>query len=72
MARQKKIPADPQTAKPELSGAHAKAEYEKLQAQRSALITAISTKTGDARARLQADLDRIESQIAARLAVEAN
>ena len=71
MARQKNR-ADLQRGKAELAGGDGKAESEELQAQRSKLIRAISTKTGEARAKLQADLDRIESQIAARLAVEAN
>ena len=52
--------------------ADAKAQYEKLQAERAQLKSAISTKTGEARAKMQADLDRIESEITARLAVEAN
>ena len=52
--------------------ADAKAQYEKLQAERVQLQSTISTKSGAARAKLQADLDRIESEITARLAVEEN
>ena len=52
--------------------ADAKAQYEKLQAQRAQIKSTIGTKTGAARAKLQAELDRIESEITARLAVEAN
>jgi hypothetical protein len=43
----------------------AKAQYEKLQAQRAQLKSDITTKGGEARAKTQADLDRVESQIAA-------
>ena len=47
------------------ASADAKAQYEKLQAQRAQLKSDISTKSGEARAKTQADLDRVESQIAA-------
>jgi len=47
------------------ASADAKAQYEKLQAQRAQLKSDISTKSGEARANTQADLDRVESQIAA-------
>ncbi len=52
--------------------AEARAQYEKLRAQRAQIKSTISTKSGVARAKLQADLDRIESEITARLAVEEN
>ena len=42
-----------------------KAQHEKLEAKRAQLKTEISTKTGEARAKLQADLDRIDAQLAA-------
>ena len=48
--------------------AEARAQYEKLQAQRAQIKSTIGTKTGAARAKLQADLDRIESEITSRLA----
>jgi len=52
--------------------AEARAEYEELQAQRAQIKNRIGTMTGAARAKLQADLDRIESEITARLALEEN
>ena len=47
------------------ASADAKAQYEKLQAQRAQLKSDISTNTGEAREKMQGDLDRVESQIAA-------
>jgi hypothetical protein len=47
------------------ASADAKAQYAKLQAQRAQLKSDIGTKTGEARAKMQADLDSVESQIAA-------
>jgi chromosome segregation ATPase len=47
------------------ASADAKAQYEKLQAQRAQLKSDISTNTGEAREKMQAALDRVESQIAA-------
>jgi septal ring factor EnvC (AmiA/AmiB activator) len=41
-----------------------KVQREKLEAQRAQLKNEISTKTGEARSKLQADLDRISAQIA--------
>jgi ribosomal protein S20 len=45
--------------------ADAKSQHEKLQAQQAQLKSAISTKSGEARTKLQADLDRVSAQIAA-------
>ena len=44
--------------------ADAKANHDQLQAQQAQLKSAISTKTGEARSKLQADLDRVSEQIA--------
>ena len=46
------------------TNADLKARHEKLQARRAQLRGEISTKTGEARAKLQADLDRIAAEIA--------
>jgi multidrug resistance efflux pump len=43
----------------------AKQGYEKLQAQRAQLKATIGTKTGEARAKMQAELDGIDAAIAA-------
>jgi len=45
--------------------AEAKARYEGLQAQRAQIKSTIDTKTGEARVRMQADLDHLDSEIAA-------
>ena len=46
------------------TNADLKARHEKLQAQRAQLRGEISTKIGEARAKLQADLDRVAAEIA--------
>jgi chromosome segregation ATPase len=46
------------------TSADLKAQREKLHAQQAQLKSEISTKTGEARAQLQANLDRISAQIA--------
>ena len=46
------------------TSADLKAQHEKLQARRAQLKNEISTKAGEARAKLQADLDRLGKQIA--------
>lgn len=45
--------------------ADVKGGYEKLQAQRAQLKATIATKTGEARSRMQAELDGIDAAIAA-------
>ena len=47
-----------------VAGADAKTQLAKLQAQRADLKATIVSKTGDARDVVQAELDRIDSQIA--------
>jgi hypothetical protein len=51
--------------------ADAKAGYEALQAQRAQIKSTIDTKSGEARVKMQADLDRLDSEIAASRAAMA-
>jgi hypothetical protein len=44
--------------------ADARVQHEKLQARQAQFKSAISTNSGEARAKLQADLDRVAEQIA--------
>jgi hypothetical protein len=49
----------------EQTKADAKAQLEKLQTRRAQLRATLATEAGEARARVQTDLDGIDSQIAA-------